>query len=155
MKAQDAAWRVLASHWDGGLPVNPVRIARSLGVRVVEVDDPTVSGEYRNDGRTGPTISVNGRDSALRKRFTVAHELGHHALDHGPRFRDPATNYSLFNFDPKEAAANHFAAELLMPATLLRHWVIRKAVYDLKELADVFQVSQQAMRFRLKNMGLL
>lgn len=136
------------------LPVDLNKVAEKLGVLVAELPPShrKYSGWYeKGNGRT-PTAYFNPDDSPRRQRFTLAHELGHHVLEHGDSFRDPAANFSLDNFDYKEAEANRFAAELLMP----RHVV--KPMFDfgysLDELANAFQVSEVAMHYRLKNLRL-
>jgi hypothetical protein len=51
-----------------------------------------------------------------------------------------------------ERAANEFAANLLMPADLVRRTADR--ITDINELAAAFDVSRQAMAFRLAALGL-
>ena len=74
--------------------------------------------------REQPFIFVNGTHSPVRQRFTLAHELGHHVLNH--RQRVDATQ-DLFGApkDPDEVAANYFAGAFLVPRTALRNWVDR------------------------------
>ncbi|HEY0871735.1 MAG TPA: ImmA/IrrE family metallo-endopeptidase, partial [Acidothermaceae bacterium] len=51
-----------------------------------------------------------------------------------------------------ERAANDFAANLLMPAAVVRTEFTKTA--DVNELADLFDVSPAAMGFRLTNLRL-
>jgi DNA helicase II / ATP-dependent DNA helicase PcrA len=53
-----------------------------------------------------------------------------------------------------EIEANAFAAELLMPAPLVEQAVARYAK-DVRALAEIFDVSQQAMQIRLQKLLLL
>ena len=59
-------------------PVDPVRIAREMGLKVVFAtfggEQAAVSGFYDCDE---DAIFVNQEEYPLRQTFTVAHELGH------------------------------------------------------------------------------
>ncbi|MCK9195010.1 MAG: ImmA/IrrE family metallo-endopeptidase, partial [Nevskia sp.] len=88
-------------------------------------------------------------------RFTIAHELGHHFLEHGERKRDTPSEFSASTFDFVEAAANRFAADLLMPATAVTWLVENKGYVSIEALAREFLVSEVAMRYRLKNLRLI
>ncbi|WP_320174207.1 ImmA/IrrE family metallo-endopeptidase [Maridesulfovibrio sp.] len=153
-----SAKTILKEYWDGRLPVDPVRIATGLGVRVEQsfgeitnnADQP-LSGEFTLENGA-PVIKYNATEAPVRQRFTVAHELGHYVLHHGPRHRDEAQNFSINNYDLYEVAANNFAAELLMPAEAVRY-LIEQGVTTLKGLADSFNVSTVAMNIRLKKIG--
>jgi hypothetical protein len=78
---------VVRSHLDR-LPVDLLAIARDLGISVEYNarfdEDPTISGSIQSarDRCGAPTylIRINGSDSVVRKRFTLAHELSHFLL---------------------------------------------------------------------------
>lgn len=123
---------------------------------------------YRDDGGQA-IIGVNSAESPLRQRFTIAHEIGHLQLHTGrPVIVDKLVRVNLrsgqgtFTTQREEREANQFAAELLMPAALVRREADAVA-RDLpqsgegfsKRLAETFEVSPQAMRYRLVNLGLL
>src|SRR3954447_25878326 len=77
-KAEKAAAELLEECWDGTLPIDPVRIAKSLGVEVLGVHlKPDVSGALVKKNGKDPSILLNAEDSSNRKRFSCAHELGH------------------------------------------------------------------------------
>lgn len=109
-------------------------------------------------------ITYKHGDNENRRRFTVAHEIGHfifHSKDQ-PIFIDKAPTVLFRNTasstgeDYKEREANAFAASLLMPKELLEEQ-LKKAPHDftkaIKFLADKFKVSENAMSFRLSNLG--
>lgn len=149
---------VLDILWDGTLPVRPEALAASMGAEVVGKRAFDVSGMIELvEGR--PVITYNLSDAPVRRRFTVAHELGHLALGHlspgNPKFRDPATNFSYSAHKAEEREANRFAAELLMPANTLKYAIERKNLHSVDDLADLFGVSQVAMKYRLENLGLV
>jgi Zn-dependent peptidase ImmA (M78 family) len=154
MSPRSEATRLLQKFWGGQpIPVDPTRIAEKLGVtvragRVSELKG--ASGWYKLDDDEEPLILFNSSEVDVRQRFTIAHELGHHVLGHGPRPRD--TTFS-DQFDSYEIAANQFAAELLMPVFAVQTLVEKANVTSLARLAGAFQVSELAMNYRLKNLG--
>lgn len=113
-------------------------------------------------------IGVNATHPPSRQRFTVAHELGHLLLHPGRPLVVDAVRINLRDSrsslatDLEEIEANAFAAELLMPrALVLRQFraladagtdSVKQAIHDL---AYGFGVSDQAMEYRLANLGLL
>lgn len=155
-----AAEQVLNQHWNGMLPVDPVAIASRMGIRVVAIGTQAepweYSGYFKKYDATydGPVILVNRADGAMRQRFTIAHELGHYVLQHEDAPRDYPSQFSSSVGDPKERAANQFAAELLMPASAVRKVVESGRMQHVEELAQAFQVSPVAMNYRLTNLNL-
>ncbi len=61
-------------------------------------------------------IGYNDKKHIHRKRFTVAHEIGHLIMGH------TQSNYDFDpeSKDPREIEANQFAAELIMPIKMLK-----------------------------------
>jgi len=151
---------ILREHWNGSIPVDPGKIAESLGVRVVPVGTLLTPAEYsgyfkRSDPELGgPVIRYNRNDPLVRKRFTVAHEIGHFVLGHNDAPRDTPENFSASTTDSRERSANQFAAELLMPENAVRQAAMGGRFSSVEELADVFKVSGLAMSFRLTNLKL-
>jgi len=153
-------------------PVDVVAIAEALGAEVrpeIAADDVS-GGLYRIEG--SPVIGVNAAHHPNRQRFTIAHEIGHlvfhdhgEFVDHGyptestleaePRFM--RSKLSSRATDVSEIEANRFAASLLMPEHLLiksaRDLAIPVRSEAVEDLARQFKVSQQAMTFRLQNIG--
>lgn len=116
-------------------PVDVAGVARDSGLAVVEV---TNLGEGISGRLKGSTIEVLSSDPLVRKRFTIAHELGHHHL--GTRHGDEAV---------VETEANAFAGELLIPGFMLREAMETTTV--LTALASLFEVSRQALEIAAKN----
>ncbi|WP_426726057.1 ImmA/IrrE family metallo-endopeptidase [Enterobacter cloacae complex sp. 289A7] len=85
----------------------------------------------------------------------MAHELAHHILGHtqdGEKHRDIVENYSSGTMDIREIHANKFAAQLLMPEQAIRFYITRKGVTTA--LGKIFNVSEAAMQWRLREIGL-
>jgi len=158
--ARDAAEQLLATaRVKGAPPVDVADIARRCGVRVLGFDFAGMVDGLVAQLPDGPAIGLDtGQPNEQRRRFTLAHELGHHLLRHSASFHldffdagGSAGDAPGYNWQ-HERAANEFAANLLMPAELVRRETDR--VRDIDELAAAFDVSRQAMAFRLAALGL-
>lgn len=138
------------------IPLDWVPELPKLTVQVVpayKLGEGTSGLTTRQDGRY--FIAVNKNKSRTHRRFTLCHELKHlidypyarilHAgLGHGDQ---EAQEYRI------ERIADHFAAHLLMPTNLVkRAW--GRGLQDPRTLCQVFEVSDEAMRIRLDNLGL-
>ncbi len=140
-------------HW----PVLTIPIARKLGLRVYRMSGwpQDVSGLIRRDeddgGKSGFAIYVNADHAETRRRFTIAHELGHFVL-HRELIGDGIVEDALLRAqglsNRVEAQANRFAADLLMPRHLLDA-AHREGIVTIPELARAFKVSKDAMSIRL------
>jgi Zn-dependent peptidase ImmA (M78 family) len=153
MTPEIIANQVLADFWDQSLPVDPAKIAKAMGIRIFENPSLSLSRQLVPADNGTMSIHINPTDSLVRKRFTVAHELGHVCRGHGPRPREDNTAYSLYNYDPIERDANLFAAALLMPESAVRYFL--DVGLSLGGLSEKFKVSAQAMRIRLERRGVL
>ncbi|MEZ0577301.1 ImmA/IrrE family metallo-endopeptidase [Nocardioides sp. MH1] len=145
----DRAW---AGPFGVDVPVDPVSIARSLGVDVFTANlDMGVAGLLVKRAGQDPAIYLNANDSENRQRFTCAHELGHYIRrsgndDEGWEYVDRRDQLSSAGTDPEERYANGFAAQLLMPEHEVRSQAKK---FDAAALAYTFGVSLEAMNNRL------
>ena len=142
------------------IPVQVEEIASKLQIKISRAPSKDFSGLLiRKDGHA--LIGVNDNEAPVRQRFTIAHELGHFLLH--PRkdtFVDYRDNKKDIMRTAVEKQANMFAAALLMPRTLLEkdfRALIKKGFgeAELMFLADKYQVSEDAMKFRLLNLNFL
>ncbi|MBP9750951.1 MAG: ImmA/IrrE family metallo-endopeptidase [Candidatus Peribacteraceae bacterium] len=154
-KAEDVLSTLIKEDGDISFPVPLAKIAENYGLTIKVVDFPkgSISGAY---DRSIGTIYVSSSEPAQRQAFTIAHELGH-ALLHKDKGAEILYRTDLHDLDSplpaEEQEANWFAASLLMPKDHVRRYFNVLDNPDL--LATVFGVSPSAMRFRLKNLGLL
>lgn len=100
-------------------------------------------------------IFVNSDQWPVRRRFTLAHELGHHVL-HGTGMIDRDVDVFGGSNSPREQQANAFAAEFLVPLIAVQNWMERErpdGQVDLDvvvRLATFFGVSATVARIRLE-----
>lgn len=114
----------------------------ALGAMVIRTNDLGTDWSISLPGT--PVIAVKATPNWFRQNWSIAHELGHLVLRHDGR----TTN-------DEERAANAFAAELLLPRSLLD-----TVTWDSATAADVadflwrYGVSTHALRNRLVNEGI-
>lgn len=138
------------------IPLDWVPELPKLTVEVVpayKLGEGTSGLTTRKDGHY--LIVVNKNTSRTHRRFTLCHELKH-LVDYpyarlwhaGLGYGDPdSQEYQV------ERIADHFSAHLLMPTSLVkRAW--GNGLQEPRMLSRIFQVSEEAMRIRLDNLGL-
>ena len=79
--------------------------------------------------------------STARKRWSIAHEIGHICCGH--------TSDGL----KEEQEANAFAGELLIPSVVLHYLLNKKYISTVNDVADIFKVSLQAAQIRLDTLS--
>ena len=194
-KAELWAERLLGAYWDGKIPVDPNSIAVKMGMEVYFVPIPgglagailkTKKKKSRRpikrkrqgpDEEEKPKIVVDSKTTTSRKRFTIAHEIGHYV----ERFRDSdSPNQKIpgcFGFSdesmvsdekilggimpidsrtpdqsPRELFADYFACCLLMPENEVQRFV--GLGVNIDDVATYFGVSAVTMRNRLNDLGI-
>jgi Zn-dependent peptidase ImmA (M78 family) len=140
------------------LPIDPIRVADALGIDVFTARMASgVSGTLEKQRGSDPVIYLSRVDSQNRQRFTCAHELGHYVRrtssgDMDYSFVDERAQLASAGSDEEEIYANQFAAALLMPEELVRQE--HRRGLGRVSLALRFGVSEEAMGYRLQNLGL-
>lgn len=150
------------------IPVDVRRIAKELGVAVIDEEAESFTDEEAGLSRSGYikqdgnliTIHVNKNQSEIKKRFTIAHEIAHFLL-HSDTLKVRGTmdrNESPLgiHIDKKESEANALAADILMPLDKIR-FLLDESVANgqsmtIEDLAERLQVPKQALKIKL-NMG--
>ena len=132
-------------------------IAWDEGVRVQYKD--LIGCEARLVGYNNRAIVTIRKTADLRrKRFSLAHELGHWNYHRGRSFECRVDDWiESYNSKPiEEKEADKYASELLMPTYLFEPLAktIKRPTFDgVKELADKFNTSLTATAIRLVNMN--
>ncbi len=161
---EQEAKKVLQRYGLYSLPTDPLGLAHKLGITVnnVEFIDDSLSALIARKGET-TRIFVAQSEPPYRKRFSVAHELGHYFL-HLPgdgeivdkrihMYRGKALNGGDWDEGrAREIEANRFAAALLMPEEFVRdQWEVTP---NVSAMAKIFKVSQSAMGYRIDDLDI-
>jgi transcriptional regulator with XRE-family HTH domain len=117
-----------------------------------------VAAAFVTDGV--PFLFVNAARPVVLQRFALAHGFAHLMLAHGDVV-DERIGWSRAN--PREAAANDFAEELLAPVRAVERWYARRpdlpknptTLDTLLELGNAFGISAWASLFRTRAAGRL
>ncbi len=142
-------------------PIDLYKLSAKINIPVFDWDFPNeISGILAiDDNKVG--IGVNRNHPNVRQRFTIAHELGHYF------FREDRNLYldfqesalQLYDHDTQtqqlEMKANKFAANLLMPQEWIKKDFLKFGEAGHYLIAQRYQVSEQAMWFKLINLGLV
>jgi Zn-dependent peptidase ImmA (M78 family) len=155
----DPAMAVIDRHTQD-VPVQVGDIARDLGLPVIFDTslDKDVAGKIVREASGSPSgyrIYVNGNDGTRRRRFTLAHEIAHYVL-HRDLIGDGLIDDALYRSKLGvwyERQANRMAADILMPAALVRG-LYRGGMRSLAALSETLDVSDAAIRIRLTELGL-
>ncbi|RKS79427.1 Zn-dependent peptidase ImmA (M78 family) [Actinomadura pelletieri DSM 43383] len=111
-------------------------LSERFGLYVLVLDTDTEGASLLLDGY-GVAV-LGGRRAPGRRRFTAAHELGHHLL-HDAYHTDIGVAASL---QEREAVINAFAAELLLPSPVLKRIArSENPREELIRLAGMYRVS--------------
>ena len=111
-----------------------------------------ISGKLEyNDGHW--IMIVNCLHPEVRQRYTLGHELGHY-LNHRKTIKSFKDGVFFRNKQKSsmEYMADQFAARLLMPETDIK-MLLSEGVKTVKEMAAKFEVSLEAMKYRLEELG--
>jgi Zn-dependent peptidase ImmA (M78 family)/DNA-binding XRE family transcriptional regulator len=156
LQAERAAERVrTAMQADRGPLLGLGEVAEQLGVLcfALPLGDRGGDGAYLSISDVGVAV-INGNTEAGRRRFTLAHEIGHHV------FADEySTDLSVADVGSEmERRINGFAVHLLLPrGSLTERW--RTLSGEPREkairLGVEYRVSWSALCSQLKNLGLL
>lgn len=118
-----------------GSPPDLASLCKELGLRIQEVPAKGFDGALvrSKSGQKGIIAVKASIREASRKRFTVAHEIGHFVMPHHRLLKNVCDEKKIDSFDSRlnrpEIEANEFAAELLLPSALLAKR------FNLKELS--------------------
>ncbi len=146
------ATRLLDSASVSHEPVSLRDVVSALNLELVgKTREPFTSEAALEPLGDGRAIVPNGAGDSGRRRFTIAHEIGHFVL-HQEGCR-PERGGADAAGRVEEGEADAFAAELLMPERLVRE-AVRTHGPDATRLAERFEVSRKAMQARLRHLGM-
>lgn len=160
-KARDTSWKVLLECGMNQLPVNLGNIADYYGIMITLYSKTELTQVFQsdvllgdgfivnNDGQKHIFININDKiKNRPRRRFTLAHELGHALMGHNTG----AIHYRNSELDnesnPNKLQANVFARDILMPATVLA----ALDIHTPEEIMRLCDVSRQSAEIRAVRM---
>jgi len=149
----EAAADEVRKAWNlGGDPIaNMSELLEEHGIKVLKLDFPlSVDGltcwAARPDREKVPVIVVSATKSSERRRFTLAHELGHMVLE-------------VTGGLGEEKACHRFASALLMPREDLLLTVGQRrhafGYAEIVEIKRIYGVSAAALIVRLRDLGII
>ncbi len=161
-KARNMSWEVLLKCGIRELPVDLNAIANFYGIKISLYSDTNLTQLFKEDVLAGDgfIISNNGEkqiylnnkiNNQNRRRFTVAHELGHGILNHNILIVHYRNSEIDSETDLQELEANVFARDLTMPATVLAALNIHRP----DEIMKLCNISKKSAEIRAKRMALL
>jgi len=131
-------------------------LCRQLGLRVREVDSTGFEGALvrSREAQKGIIAVKRAVRETSRKRFTIAHEIGHFVIPHHRLLANVCESQTVERFDKgldrPELEANEFAAELLLPNRVVRsRFNFREpSLADIRAVAREFETSLTATTYR-------
>ena len=166
----EKAKTVCREHDVNEYPIKLVELCESCGLKVYQENLPegvsgfiVVQDKPFNKYDTGRLIVVNRNEPQVRKRFTIAHELGHFFL-HREKNETLYAHRDAGQSGKIETEANIFATNILMPEDLVREVIDNNQYYECYSLLDdtkisliayEFLVSRPAAEVRLRQLKLI
>lgn len=149
-KDVEVAAQMLRTEWSlGESPIsNLMELLEDKGICIYEIEADTSF-----DGLSGfvgniPVIILNASYQLVRKRFILAHELGHILL-----------KFPKIEPKQKEKMCHAFAGAFLLPHSVIRAELKNKrrniAEWELKKLKGIYGISLWAIMARAHNIGLI
>ncbi|MCL1891992.1 MAG: ImmA/IrrE family metallo-endopeptidase [Alphaproteobacteria bacterium] len=133
-------------------------VEKIFGIKLIKKDLGKSASGFLEQIDNQWCIYINQYESEQRQRFTIAHELGHY-VKHREKYANGRFQHDLIffrdeNTNPDEREANDFASNLLMPETIVND-CIKRGENTVKKLADKFNLSTPAVRYRAYKLGLI
>ncbi|WP_235299742.1 helix-turn-helix domain-containing protein [Portibacter marinus] len=127
-------------------PIHDINtVVEKSGILIAEMDaDEKFDGAAILTTNGLPVIVTNANFDNDRKRFTIAHELGH-VLMHSA--------FLISSFRDKELEANRFASEFLMPAKAIKGSLYNLKLSELASLKRYWLTSMASIMRRAKDLG--
>ena len=160
--ARNKSWEVLTECGINSLPVDLWKIAKHFDLRIHQYSKTNLIGLLKEDVTQGDgfivyldskkEIFINDKiHNRNRRRFTVAHELGHGILNHDisqVHYRNSEIDSQT---DAQEVEANVFARDILMPAIVLA----ALDIHTPEEIIALCDISYQSAKIRAERLELL
>ena len=155
--SRDIAWQLLIKHEISSLPVNLSKICKAEHIRLfsykegarliqkLQLEEHMVDNDAFSIGRV---IFYDDKKIIARRRFSIAHEMGHIFL-HSCQEATVYNREPMPSDDPPEAEANIFASRLLAPLCVLHYLNVQNA----KDISQLCNMSMTAAQIRFKRLS--
>ena len=161
-QARDMSWKVLLECGITELPINLGNIADFYNIKVILYSDTNLTQLFQKDVLSGDGFIANNNNEKQiyindkinnrnRRRFTLAHELGHGVMNHDIGIVHYRNSENDSQTDMQELEANVFARDILMPATVLAALDIHTPD-EIMRLCDVSRKSAEIRAERMKEL---
>ena len=158
-EARNKAWEVLLKCKLAELPIDLGKIADAYSMKVVLYTKTNLMQLFKEDVLQGDGFIINNNSEKQiyindkihnrnRRRFTLAHELGHGILNHDISKIHYRNNENDSQTDMQELEANVFARDILMPATVLA----ALNIHTPEEIMKLCDVSRRSAEIRAERM---
>ena len=148
---------ILTSNSSEQYPLDIEKIIKNHNIDICKEDmDYDISG-YIEKRETKWIIGINKYHSRQRQRFTLAHEFAHYVLHRHTIQNQKHQDMALFRTNEVnsiETEANEYAGELLIPDAKFKE-CLNNGVTKISDLADNFDVSISAIRYKAYRLGYL
>lgn len=159
--------REIGKHYDVPIDLEQVIADRGIELRYEDLD-PHVYGMFLRRGARELIVVDTAKQGVLRRRFTLAHDLGHavlmkqdgYVLDvFGTRDVLPVPQGDRIGTVADDVEADAFALELLMPEHIVQEMMGAfeatrlPTSEDVQSCAHHFEVSSMTMAIRLNQLG--
>jgi Zn-dependent peptidase ImmA (M78 family) len=156
--AEGTAWKIIQDFCiENPGPVPVELIAMDRGVTCLVAPLTGCLARLVRKGKRGIIRTHSGIREEGRKRFAIAHELGHWFLHEAESqfFTCTGENMRDYKGSPMEVEANLFASELLMPTFLFRPLAenAEPILQTVKSLATTFNTSLTATAMKLVDLS--
>lgn len=161
--ARNKAWEVLIKCKISSLPLDLNLIKKYYEIKIIPYSKAKNFNRFTEDMKNGDGFSreKNGqkiiyfndkKGTFERRRFTIAHELGHCLLEHDLSKIKYRNSEMDFDSDPiEEMEANVFARDILMPAVVLHY----NECLNYIDILGLCSVSKTSAKIREKRMKIL
>lgn len=143
--------RELRRKWGlGDSPIpNLMELLEDKGIRIYEIETGENFHGISAWSGSVPVMAVRAQDDLLRKRFTIAHELGHMLL-HFPQSKDK---------NASEKLCHGFAGAFILPENVIKDELGERrskiVLFELKKLKGIYGISIQAIMARAHQLNII
>lgn len=157
--ARNKAWEVLILYCIDSLPIDLATLANQAKIEILLYSQSEYLKTSTEEIQNGDGFVMKESEQAIvylndtinnrhRRRFTLAHELGHVFLNHNLDSIHYRHNEIDSQDNIQEMQANVFARDLLMPATVLA----ALDIHTTEEIMELCHVSRQSAEIRAKRL---